>query len=156
METSNPINIGSFQPKIFFLDKLPRISTTSPTTLRLDLAIHIFLSCSYFFSCHVIFSPCHVMFKMLYRFWHVFPFIYTILINSCIHIVFILLSMSCHIFYRILFIFSRRVQFVFMLCSCHVTVLCPALPSLLATPLKHSAHTDNEYNYRNTCHLTQF
>ena len=72
-----------------------------------DLTIRVFVSYSYF-------CLCHVVFKVLYRFWHLFPFTHTILTYSCIYVMFILLPVSC--FYRVLIIF--------VLCSIHIHIVC--------------------------------
>ena len=82
---------------------------------------------SYFFlvSCRIFFL-CHVIFKILYRFWHIFfyPFNFNIFVYPyCVHF----LSMSCNIFYRILIIFCV----VFNLCSCRITMSCLALSGLI-------------------------
>ena len=76
---------------------------------RLDLSIHVSVSCSYFFPCHV--------FKVLYRFWHIFSFIHTILTYSCIRIV-----LCC-----VLVIF----RVVFNLCLCRIVVSCLVLPCII-------------------------
>ena len=82
--------------------------------------------CLFYFSCHVVFFF-HVVFKLLYRFWNVFFFIYTILTYLCSYIVFILLSALCCVFYRVLIIFSYR-----------VTISCIILSSL------HQRHSYNK------------
>ena len=56
---------------------------------------------------------------MLYRFWHVFFFIHTILIYSCIHAVFILLSRSYY-FYCVLISF----RIIFNSYSCRIRTSC--------------------------------
>ena len=66
----------------------------------------------FFFHVMSCFFSYHIVFKVLYRFWHIFPFIHTILTYSYIHIVFILLYVSCHIFYRVLIFF-----FLFISCN---------------------------------------
>ena len=59
-----------------------------------------------------VFSPCRVFFLMsirvlvFYKNWNIFPLIHTILRYSCFRVVFIFLSVSCRVFFRILIIFA--------------------------------------------------
>ena len=55
-----------------------------------------------------IFFSCHIMFKVLYKFWYVFSFIHTILIYSCIRIMSCVYSYYNYFFY---IIFYNRVIF---------------------------------------------
>ena len=66
-------------------------------------------------SCIRIFSY-HIMFKLLYKFWHVFPFTYIILIYSHIYVVFILFFISCRILVILLY---------------HIIILYPTLLNLI-------------------------
>ena len=68
---------------------------------------------SYIYVVFVFFS-CHVVFKVLYRFWHVFSFIHIILTYSCIRVVLKLLFVLYNIFYYVLIIFSYYIQFMFL------------------------------------------
>ena len=65
----------------------------------------------------------HIVFKVLYKFWHAILFIYTILTYSCICIMFMLFFVSCHIFYFVLIIFTYRVIVSCLILSCLIFLM---------------------------------
>ena len=82
--------------------------------LNVDMSIHVFISCSYFFRVMTcIFFRINSYFG-IFKNWHIFLAIHVILSYSCLRVVFIFLFVLCRVFCRVLIIFSCRVKFVFV------------------------------------------
>ena len=80
------------------------ISIVRQWELNLTILVSVSYSCVF---------PCHIVFKVLYNFRHVFLCIHIILTYSCIRIVFILFFVWCRAISHVLIIFPVQ-------CSCRV------------------------------------
>ena len=102
--------------------------------------------CIFFVSWRVFFFI-SIRVLVFFKNWHIFLTIHAILRYSCLRVVFIFLSVSCRVFYRVLVIFSYRIKFIFVLCRIFFLVLIRVLVFFKNWHIFLAIHAILRYSY---------